>query len=94
MTAQDASFFASITLWNERVVDGHEMVSIRFSAFGQMVTIENLRLLPADQAERVVAALVEGGMVYVSAELAERPYRGKNERFTNGTWAARYFSYL
>jgi hypothetical protein len=94
VTTQDASFFASITLWDARIVDGYEMVSIRFSAFGQMVTIYNLRLLPADQAERLLAALVEGGFVYVSPELAARPYRGKSERFTNGTWAARYFDYL
>ena len=88
---QDASFHSQIYLpggWF-----GHHL--IRFSNFGEMVSINDDDGLPPDLLERIQAILKRHGYVYMPYALLEQPYTGVNPGVTGiETWWIRYFDWV
>lgn len=88
---QDASFHSQIYLpggWF-----GHHL--IRFSNFGEMVSINEDDGLPPDLLERIQEILSRHGYVYIPYVLLEQPYTGVNPGVTGiETWWIRYFDWV
>ena len=88
---QDASFHSQIYLpggWF-----GHHL--IRFSNFGDMVSINEDDGLPPDLLERIQEILSRHGYVYIPYVLLEQPYTGVNPGVTGiATWWIRYFDWV
>jgi len=93
--AEDASFFCEVACYRD-VSPGHAayVILIRFSAFGELVTVNAADDVDARMVEDLIAALVEAGFRYVPADDLEEPYTGGNPHLRGQSWGIRYFDYL
>lgn len=100
---QDASFFTELSTLKKSQNDGESFVylyelSIRFSLFGNMVTIfsntEN-NALNKYPIKEIVDMLQSDGYIYINSELLDEPYDGINKYISKkDTWWTRYFDYI
>ncbi len=91
VSIQDASFHSQIFL-----PLGEEGYSqIRFSNFGDMVTVSEDEPVPAALLMTVIELLEKQGYVYVPSSVLDQPYTGRIPRELGiSTWWIRYFSYM
>lgn len=88
---QDASFHSQIFL----PLENDNQAVIRFSNFGDMVTVSEEEPVPPETLRTVVALLVSQGYVYVPAEVLLQAYTGKNPGVDGiHTWWVRYFDWV
>ena len=88
---QDASFHSQVFL---PPADGPE-VSIRFSNFGDMVTVGEGGRLPEGTLGTIRELFGRYGYVYVPACVLDQPYTGGNPGVTGiETWRILYFDYV
>jgi hypothetical protein len=88
---QDASFHSHVCL---PVGNGH-FALIRFSNFGDLVTVSDDELVP-EMTMRVVRGLISRhGYIYVPATVLAEPYTGTNPGVTGiRSWWIRYFDWV
>src|ERR1043166_8982580 len=88
---QDASFHSQIYI----PLAGGNFALMRFSNFGNMVTICNEDLLP-DATQQIIADLFsQYGYLYIPARVLAEPYTGSNPEVTSiTTWWIRYFDWV
>jgi hypothetical protein len=66
--------------------------SIRFSCFGEFVTILNVELVKNEWLIVIKALFEQYGYVYIPKEVLDQPYTGMNHRKPRfATWFSRYF---
>ena len=88
---QDASFHSQVFL---PLAKGRH-ATIRFSNFGNMVTVSDDEPVPEALLDSVVTLLTDHGYVYVPANILDRPYTGHNAaRGEIRDWWIRYFDWL
>lgn len=94
---EDASFFCDVACYREESPRlRYPVILIRFSAFGQLVTVtwsEGAEELEGAIAG-LIAALGDAGFTYVPAAELEEPYTGRNPHLGSHTWWYRFFDYL
>lgn len=104
---QDASFFTELSILeksqNKRKNNGESFVylyelSIRFSSFGNMVTIFNNtenNVLSKYPIKEIINMLQSNGYIYINSDSLDEPYDGINKYISNkDTWWTRYFDYI
>lgn len=88
---QDASFHSQIYL----PLDKERFALIRFSNFGDMVTVSEDEPIPNEVKEMVIDLLGHHNYVYVPASVLEHPYTGVNPGVTGiRNWWIRYFDWV
>lgn len=85
---QDASFHSQAF----PPLPGGRRGLIRFSNFGDMVTIDDGETLPEPTLSMVLEMLAQYGYTYVPAAVLEAPYTGSNPDIRS--WWIRYFDWL
>jgi len=91
---QDASFHADIILWQQQSGKVIHRVSLRFSNFGNMVTLTDEESVPDVEYRIIQSTLHDHGFTYVPTDELEKEYYGViPDRRTIGTWWIRYFDY-
>lgn len=80
---QDASFHSQVDLGGDW---------LRFSAFGEMVTVRDTELVDPTTLDTVRRLCVERGYVFIPPEFTKLPYTGNNRGVTGiRDWWIRYF---
>jgi hypothetical protein len=88
---QDASFHSQLLV----PLAGGRNTLIRFSNFGNMVTISEDEPAPEEMLSTIKRLFDRYGYVYVPASVLEQPYRGSNPGVTGiDTWWIRYFDWV
>ncbi|WP_291574549.1 hypothetical protein [Clostridium sp. UBA4548] len=104
---QDASFFTELTILEESQREQKNKgnsyaiindLSIRFSSFGNMVTIYGNTKSNLDNIypmKNIINILEQNGFIYINAESLDKIYDGVNKYISKkDTWWIRYFDYL
>lgn len=95
---QDASFITELSIRTPSEKPGYiaNLLAVRFSTFGNLVTIWHSAptTLPQEVIERTISALEAQGFVYVAEKYLQAPYTGKNPYLQDYTWGGRFFDYL
>lgn len=90
-TIQDASFHSDVLL--PMADERHAL--IRFSKFGDMVTVADDEPIPEALLGTIRELLEEHGYVYVPAQVLDQPYTSEESEVGDiDTWWLRYFDYL
>jgi len=88
---QDASFHSQIYL----LLGGVRFALIRFSNFGDMVTVSEDEPIPHEVKEMVIDLLKKHEYSYIPSSVLEQPYTGKNPGVTGiRDWWIRYFDWV
>ncbi|MFO0796667.1 MAG: hypothetical protein U0804_04265 [Gemmataceae bacterium] len=88
---QDASFHSQASL---PLPDGRQ-ATIRFSNFGDMVTVDNNDLVPEPVMAVVLELFIRHGYTYIPAAVLDADYTGSNPGVTGiQTWWIRYFDWV
>jgi len=87
--SQDASFCCELWL----PLESGAMALIRFSSFGDMVTVAEDNPVPNSVLGQAQQVFAQHGFVYVPAAVLDTPYTGCAPG-TIATWWIRYFDYL
>jgi hypothetical protein len=84
---QDATFCC------ELLVRG---IRVRFSNFGSLITITKPgpERVDAQTMTQIVQAASAAGFHFVSKDVLETPYTGRNPQFVGATWFGRFFDYV
>jgi len=94
---QDASFCISIIFTDYKIkgVHGLYISSIRFSNFGNLVTLKNRDVLPVDISNLIIQTLQNEKYIYLDEEDLNFPYDGNSkDRYLPESWWIRYFDWL
>lgn len=94
---QDASFSIAVLLcdFERNIRRGHAIPTIRFSNFGNLVSVTWSELLPAGVFQEAVSLLESNGFTFVPEDQLQEAYDGVMEdRKTFATWWVRYFDWL
>lgn len=86
---QDASFHSQIDLC---IKDSVPDVGIRFSNFGNMVTILNEEILPKNKFDEILNLFESEDYCYIPEAVLGVHYDGKLENF-EGSWFTRFFDF-
>jgi hypothetical protein len=87
--AQDADYCCEMYL----PLEADERVLIRFSAFGEMVSVSEEEPVPEDVLCRLQQAFAQHRFVYVPYAVLNTPYTGCLQFSTIDTWWDRFFDY-
>lgn len=70
------------------------IIVVRFSAFGDLVTMTRTDDYDPAAFENLIAALGDAGFVYVPADELQERYTGRNPHIGDQSWWIRFFDYL
>jgi hypothetical protein len=88
---QDASFHSQAFL----PLPANRRAVIRFSKFGDMVTVGDDERVPASMMKLIVELITRHGYTYVPAIVLNAPYTGSNPGVTGiSSWWIRYFDWV